>query len=387
MSEPANQSSAPLPATRPGRLPGRGFPYRIRIEQRLNQVPRWYTLWVSFLSVFVALLIGAGIIAMAGGNPWASYAHIAKASFGDIGVFSDTIVKAIPLMIVGLACALAFRMRLWNIGAEGQFFVGAFGASAVVLTPLLPETAPRWLFIITMIAAGMACGALWGFIPGFLKAKFGVNEIISTLMMNYIAVAWNDFFIFAVWTEGGFQMSHVFPKNAWLPRLTDLSAQVPAFRGLTTHLGLVFAIILAVIVWLILYRSRWGYEIRLIGDNPNAARYAGISTPRNIILVMMLSGALAGLAGMSEITGVVHRLQGSISPGYGFTGIIVAWLAKLNPLAVIFVSILFGALILAGREIQPSGVPKLIQGVILVCLIAGDYFLRYRISIVRRTEE
>ncbi len=205
-------------------------------------------------------------------------------------------------------------------------------------------------------------------------------------MMNYIAVAWNDFFIFAVWTEGGFQMSRVFPKTAWLPRLTELGSQFPIFRGLTTHLGLVFAIIAAVVVWLILYRSQWGYEIRLIGDNPVAARYSGISTAKNIILVMMVSGALAGLAGVSEITGVVHRLQGSISPGYGFTGIIVAWLAKLNPIAVIFVSILFGGLILAGREIQPSGVPKLIQGIILVCLIAGDFFLRNRISIVRRAE-
>ena len=202
-----------------------------------------------------------------------------------------------------------------------------------------------------------------------------------------IFVSVKCFFIYAVWTEGGFQMSRMFTRNAWLPRLTDYSAQVPLFRGLTTHFGLILALIVAVIVWLILYRSRWGYEIRLIGDNPNAARYAGISTSRNIVLVMMASGAIAGLAGMSEITGVVHRLQGTISPGYGFTGIIVAWLAKLNPAAVIFVSILFGALILAGREIQPSGVPKLIQGVILVCLIAGDFFLRYRISIVRRTEE
>jgi general nucleoside transport system permease protein len=387
MSEPVNQSSEPLVPARPGRLPGRIFPYRVVIEQRLATVPWWYTFWISFLSVFVALLIGAGIIALAGGNPWASYVHIAKASFGDMGVFSDTIVKAIPLMIVGLACALAFRMRLWNIGAEGQFYVGAFGASAVVLIPLLPETAPRWLFIILMMAAGMLFGAIWGFVPGYLKSKFGVNEIISTLMMNYIAVAWNDFFIYAVWSESGFQMSKVFPNNAWLPRLSDLSASIPAFRGLTTHFGLVLALILAFVVWFLLYRSRWGYEIRLIGDNPHAAHYSGISTSKNIILVMMASGAIAGLAGMSEITGVVHRLQGAISPGYGFTGIIVAWLAKLNPLAVVFVSILFGALILAGREIQPSGIPKLIQGVILVCLIAGDYFLRYRVRIVRRTEE
>ena len=203
-------------------------------------------------------------------------------------------------------------------------------------------------------------------------------------MMNYIAIAWNNFLIFAVWTEGGFQMSKVFPKTAWLPRLTDYAKSVQDFRGLTTHLGLLFAIVAAVMVWLILYRSQWGYEIRLIGDNPSAAHYAGISITKNIVLVMMLSGALAGLAGMSEVTGVVHRLQGTISPGYGFSGIIVAWLAKLNPFVVIFVSILFGALLLAGREIQPSGVPKMIQGIILVCLIASDFFLRYRISISRR---
>lgn len=360
------------------------LPFRIELEPRLVQPPRWYPWVLSLLSVVVALLIGAIVLAVAGGNPWASYAHIARASFGDIGVFSDTLVKAIPLMMVGLACTLAFRMKLWNIGAEGQFFIGAFGASAVVLLPVLPEDAPRWLFILTMIVFGMAAGAIWGFIPGFLKARFQVNEIISTLMLNYIAISWNNYFIFAVWSDGGFQMSKVFPRNAWLPRLTDYAETIPLFRGLTTHFGLVLALIAAVVVWLILYRSQWGYEIRLVGDNPRAAQYAGISITRNTVLVMMLSGALAGLAGMSEISGVVHRLQGAISPGYGFTGIIVAWLAKLNPIAVVPVSILFGALILAGREIQPSGIPKLLQGIILVSLIASDFLMRYRIRIYRK---
>jgi ABC-type uncharacterized transport system permease subunit len=238
-----------------------------------------------------------------------------------------------------------------------------------------------------MILMAMLAGAIWGFIPGYLKARFNVNEVISTLMLNYIAVAWNNYFIYAVWSEGGFQMSKMFQKNAWLPRLSDFAAQIPFSRGLTTHLGLVFGIIAAVVVWLILYRSRWGYEIRLIGDNPEAARYAGIDIKRNTILVMAVSGALAGLAGMSEITGVVHRLQGAISPGYGFTGIIIAWLAKLNPLAVVLVSVLFGALILAGREIQPSGIPKMIQGIILVSLIASDFFLRYRIRFVHTEVE
>jgi ABC-type uncharacterized transport system permease subunit len=362
------------------------LPFQVRFEPRMAQ-PGWMSAAISLGAVILALILGGIVLVLVGGNPIRAYAFMVKAAFGDIGVFSDTLTKATPLILTSLAAVIAFRMRLWNIGAEGQFFIGAFGASAVILTPLLaPETSP-WLFIPVMIIAGMIAGALWGWLPGFLKAKLNVNEIISSLMMNYIAVAWNNFFIFAVWSEGGFQMSPQFPKTAWLPRLTDLSAQIPAFRGLTTHLGLLFGIVASVVIWWVLYRSRWGYEIRLIGDNPEAARYAGINIVRNTILVMMLSGALAGLAGMAEITGVVHRLQGAISPGYGFTGIIIAWLAKLNPLLVVPIAVLFGGLILAGREIQPSGVSMLIQGIILVCLIASDFLLRYRVRFVIREQE
>ena len=365
-------------------LPKRRARYRIKIEPRLDQPPAWYPLLVSVSAIIVALILGGMVIASVGGNPFLSYAHIARASVGNIGVLSDTIVKATPLLLAALACSIAFRMKLWNIGAEGQFIMGAFGASAIVLAPVLPAEASRWLFIPVMAVAGMAAGAIWGFIPGYLKAKFNVNEIISSLMMNYIAIAWINFWIFAVWSEGGFQMSPMFPQTAWLPRLSEYASSMPFFRGLTTHAGLLLGIAAALVLWFIVYRSRWGYEIRLIGDNPHAAQYAGISITRNTIWVMMLSGALAGLGGMSEVSGVVHRLQTSpLAAGYGFTGIIVAWLAKLNPLAIILVSVLFGALILAGREIQPSGIPKMIQGIILVCLIASDFLLRYRVRVVR----
>jgi simple sugar transport system permease protein len=360
------------------------LPFALRFEPRLEEPPRWYPLLISLVAILISLVIGGLVIAYSGGDPFRSYAHIARASFGDIGVISDTIVKATPIMLTGLACSIAFRMKLWNIGAEGQFIMGAFGAGAVVLAPLLPAGTSPWIFIPVMALAGMLCGAFWGFIPGILKARLRVNEIITTLMLNYIAVAWINFWIFAVWSEGGFQMSPKFPENAWLPRLLDYAGAIPLFRGLTTHMGLLLGLLAAVAVWYIIYRSRWGYEIRLIGDNPRAAEYAGIDIKRNIVLVMMLSGALAGLGGMSEVTGVIHRLQTSpLAAGYGFTGIIVAWLAKLNPFAVVLVSILFGALILAGREIQPSGIPKLIQGIILVCLIASDFVLRYRVRIVR----
>ncbi len=363
-----------------------GARFRLRMEPRMEQ-PGWLGLIVSLGAVTFALVLGGIVLMLVGGDPIRAYAFMAKAAFGNIGVFSDTLVKATPLILVSLAAVVAFRMRLWNIGAEGQFYLGAFGASLVVLTPILPPETSPWLMIPAMMVMGMLAGALWGFIPGYLKAKYNVNEIISTLMMNYIAVAWNNYFIFDVWSEGGFQMSRQFPKTAWLPRLTDYAAQVPMFRGLTIHLGFVIALIAAGVVWWIMYRSRWGYEIRLIGDNPRAARYAGINIVRNTILVMMLSGALAGLGGMLEISGVVHRLQGAISSGYGFTGIIIAWLAKLNPILVVPISILFGGLLLAGREIQPSGIPMLIQGIILVCLIGSDFLFRNRIRLVQVGQE
>jgi simple sugar transport system permease protein len=353
------------------------WPFELQIEPRMDS-PRWLAPLVSLVAVILALVIGAVILAVIGGNPFRAYAHIAGAAFGSLGVFSDTLVKATPLIFTGTACAVAFKMKIWNIGAEGQFFMGALGASIVILAGVVSEDASRLVTLLAMAVGGAVFGAAWGFIPGILKAKLRVNEIITTLMLNYIAFALVNYFIFGVWSEGGFQMTRTFQRAAWLPRLSDLAEQFPIA-------GFIFAVIVAIIAWYILFRSLWGYEIRLIGDNPRAAKYAGINITRNTVLVLMLSGGIAGLGGMSEIAGVIHRLQGSISPGYGFTGIIIAWLAKLNPLIVIPVSILFGGLILAGREIQPAGVPRLIQGVILFMLIASEVFLRYRVRIARKT--
>jgi simple sugar transport system permease protein len=234
-----------------------------------------------------------------------------------------------------------------------------------------------------MMLAGAAAGAVWGLIPGLLRALLGVNEIITTLMLNYVALFWIQFWVFGPWSEGGFQQTETFPPEAFLPRLTDFSDSVPAFAGLTVHLGFLFGVAAAVVVWLVLERSRWGYEIRLVGDSPEAARYAGVDIKRLIIVVFAASGALAGLAGMSEVGGAVHRLQDRFSPGYGYTAIIIAYLARFDPLKVIVASILFGALILAGREIQPSGVPAMIQGVILFCLIVAEVFVRYRVRFER----
>ena len=338
---------------------------------------------MTIAAVAVALIISGVIIAAIGGDPVRSYLHILNAAFGSVGVLSDTLVKATPLLLTGLACALAFRMRLWNIGAEGQFLLGAWGASAVVLAPVLPAGTPGFIVIPAMMLAGALAGALWGLIPGVLRARLGVNEIITTLMLNYVALFWVQFWVFGPWSEGGFQQTAPFPPEAWLPRLTDFSAAVPALAGLTVHFGFIMGLAAAALLWLVLERSRWGYEIRLAGDSPRAARYAGIDIARNIIVVFAISGALAGLAGMSEVSGAVHRLQDRISPGYGFTAIIIAYLAHFDPLKVVVASVLFGALILAGREIQPSGVPAMIQGIILFSLIVAEVFVRYRVRIER----
>ena len=352
----------------------------VRLEPR-EEIPRWLSPALTILAVVVALIIGALILAFVGGDPVRAYLHILDAAFGSVGVISDTLVKATPLILTGLACSIAFRMRLWNIGAEGQFLLGAWGASAVILFPLLPAGTPSIVVIPVMMLAGAAAGALWGLIPGVLKAKLAVNEIITSLMLDYIALAWVQYWVFGPWSEGGFQQTHQFPTEAWLPRLTDFADVVPAFGGLTIHLGFVFAILVTAIVSVVVSRTRFGYELRLIGDNPRAARYAGIDIGRMIIVVFAISGALAGLAGMSEVSGVVHRLQDHISPGYGFTAIIIAYLARFGPWRVVVASILFGALILAGREIQPSGVPAMIQGIILFCLIGSDVLVRYRVRI------
>ncbi len=378
------------------------LPFILTFEKRVEDYPKWLPAATSIGSVVVAFIISGFLLKLVGGEPIKVGKFFFQATFGSWAVLSDTLVKATPLILVGLACTIAFKMKLWNIGAEGQFYMGAFFASLVVLVPLVPPETSAFIVLPLMAIMGMIGGAIWGFIPGILKAKLQVNEIITTLMLNYIAILWNNFWIFNKWSDAGFQMTPPFEKNAWLPRITDYARPYSEFietggglagfmtaiglerlSGMTLHLGFIVAVLAAVVIWWILERSKWGYEIKLIGDNKEAARYAGINIVRNIVLVMMVSGALAGLAGMTEITGVVHRLQERISPGYGFTGIIIAWLAKLNPFAVILVSVLFGALIVAGREIQPAGLSQLLQGIILFMVISSDVLLRYQIRFIR----
>jgi general nucleoside transport system permease protein len=383
------------------RVPGTS--YRLRFETRLDN-PGWVGALSSVLGVVLALIIGAFVLRMAGANnPIATYQEIFKEGFGTLadwraglvalftntdcpkgllcfGPISDTFVKASPILLTALACIIAFRMKQWNIGADGQMFMGAWAATAIAVF-ILPDTTNRIVMLVMMGLAGILAGTLYGAIPGYLKAWLNINEIITTLMLNYIAYKWVEFFVVVgPWSIGDFESTGRFPVVATWPRLTELAEKTPVFAGLTANPGILLGILVAVLLAWVIYRSRWGYEIRVIGNNPKAARYAGISLKWNILLVMGLSGALAGLAGMNEVA-ALRELNGRFQRGYGFTGVIIAWLARLNPLSAIFVSVLFGGLLVGTKLIQPAGIASMLQGVILFVVVGTELIFRYRVHL------
>jgi simple sugar transport system permease protein len=369
-------------------------PFSLKLEKRLEP-SRKVSFLVPIISFLLALVFGGILLAIVGANPFLTYQAMLEGAFGTVtqwqgGEFysvSETLVKSVPLMFTGLAVAIAFRMLFWNIGAEGQLVMGAVGAAGVALFfpdlfPFLPQS--RWVYLPLMIIAGLLAGAIWGLGPALLKAYLKVNEIITTLMLNYIAILWYQQLFQIAWKdpEGfGFPGSAAFGEFAWIPRFTG-----------RLHWGLFLAIAAAAFIWLVLDRSRWGYEIRLIGENVNAARYAGISIARNIVLVMLLSGGLAGVAGVVEVSAIAHRLQDGLAIGLGFSGIIVAWLAKLNPWGVLIWALLLAALFVGGDQIQismglPASVALVLQGAILFFVLGGDIFTRYRLRVIRTSAQ
>jgi simple sugar transport system permease protein len=374
---------------------------RIRVEKRLEP-SRAAAILVPVLSLFLALVLGGILLALVGANPIETYKAMLVGAFGSRYAISETLVKAVPLMLTGLGVSIAFRMLFWNIGGEGQLAMGGFATAGFALfvapkmmTALEPAVAvldgagldflatalPRTLALAGVIAAGFVGGALWGLVPALLKAYVGVNEIIVTLMMNYIAILWVEYLFYGPWKDPqgyGFPGTAEFANVTWLPR----------FTGTRVNLGLIIAVVAAFLIWILLNRTKWGYEIRVIGENPAAAKYAGINRVRNIVLVMILSAGLCGLAGMTEVAGISHRLQKGLTVGYGYTAIIVAWLAKLNPWGVLIVAFLLAGLLVGGDQIQitmglPASVALVLQGIILFLVLGGDILTQYRVVIER----
>jgi len=366
--------------------------FSIKLEKRLRPSRRMAIL-VSLASVMLAFLLGAVLLTVFDADPWDTYRAMLQGAFGtpeqwQEGQFysvTETLVKAIPLMLTGLAVSVAFRMLFWNIGAEGQLVMGGVAAAGVALWfPTLFPFVPLspWMYLPLMIVGSVLAGAAWALVPALLKSFLRVNEIITTLMLNYIAILWYQHLFNVIWKDPA---GYGFPGSAEIGEF----AQLPRFSG-RLHWGLGIAVAAAVLLWVVLERMRWGYEIRLIGENATAARYAGVSLGRNIVMVMLLSGGLAGIAGMVEVAGISHRLQQGLNVGYGFTGIIVAWLARLNPWGAILVATLLAALLVGGDQIQitmglPASVALVLQGAILFCVLGGDMFTRYRLRLVRKS--
>jgi simple sugar transport system permease protein len=358
------------------------LPFSVKFEKRL-EVSRRALILTPVVSLILALLFGALLLALAGANPWETYQAMAIGAFGSRYAITETLVKAIPLILTGMSVAIAFRMLFWNIGAEGQLVMGGIASAGIALFlterfAFLPQS--PWVWIPLMMLGAILAGALWGLIPALLKAYLDVNEIITTLMLNYIAILFYQYLYTTAWKDpAGFG----FPGSAEIPEF----AQLFRFSG-RLHAGLVIAIIAVFIVWIIMDKTRRGYEIRLIGENKRAAEYAGVSIIRNVILVMILSGGLAGLAGFSEVAGISRRLQQGLAAGYGFTGIIVAWLARLNPWGIVLVAVLLAGLLVGGDQIQitmglPASVGLVLQGAILLFVLGSDVFTRYRLRIIR----
>ena len=348
-----------------------------RLEKR-REVPRWAYFLVPLLSVCTGLLFAGLFILLTGKDPLLVYSLMLEGAFGSEYGITETVVKAIPLMLCSLGIALAFRMQLWNIGGEGQLYMGAFAATWLV------RACPDWpaaLLLPGMVVAAFIGGGIWALLAALPRAYGNVNETITSLLMNYIAILWVDYLVYGPWKDPkgfNFPLTAPFPPNALLPTLGDTRI----------HFGLLLALAAAIALYVILFHSKWGFEVRVSGESPCAARYAGMNYARNILLVMLISGGLAGVAGMTEISGITHRLQHGFSPGYGYSAIIIAWLARLHPGAMVVVSLLFGGLLVGGFSIQTSGFPaatvSMLQGAILFFVVGGELFMNYRLKRVGR---
>ncbi|HMQ54035.1 MAG TPA: ABC transporter permease [Anaerolineae bacterium] len=318
------------------------------------------------IGIAVGLLIGAVLIRLAGAEVGTAYTAMLRGAFGGQRQLTETALKAAPLLLVGLGLTVAFRARVWNIGGEGQYFMGALFGSVAALTL---STWPAVLLIPIMLLLGAIGGALWALVAGLLKVKQGMNVIISTLMLNYIAILLVQYL-----SRGPLQ-----DPNGFLPETAQFvaAARLPTLFDSRIHLGVVLALLLAPLVYLLLWRTPLGFRLRAVGSRESVARYAGIKVEWSILFVLAFSGALAGLAGLIEVSTLYTRLKGEISGGYGFTGILVALLGRMHPLGVVLAALFFAALTIGAQSMHiVSGIPHAladaIQAVIVLSVLAVD---------------
>ena len=334
------------------------------------------------IATFAALAVGAVMLLLLGANPFSAYGAMAEGAFGSGNALAETAVKAVPLLLVALGICIAFRANVINIGGEGQMIMGALFATVVGLA--LPSW-PGWVIIPLAIVAGFVGGAIWGAIPGGLKAYFGVNEILSTVMMNAIAVQIMNYLLRGPLIDPSqAEAASKIPQTAALEAAFRLPRLVPT----RLHLGAAIAIALAIVVYILLWRTTLGYRIRAVGQNPDAARYGGIRVRRQIVIALLLSGAFAGLAGAFQVYGLNYRMitDGSAS-GFtgsaGFNGIVAALFGQLHPIGAIPASFFFGALLVGANKLQrvmqvPSSFIIALNGLVVIFVVSSELWRRRR---------
>ncbi len=349
--------------------------------------PTLNALGVPLLAVLTAMIVGGLIIAFAGGDPFMAYIGLFEGAFGTPKALSETAVWASPYIFAGLAVALAFRGGLFNIGAEGQLAFGAVMAALIgyALPGWLHIDLPAFIHIPLAIGFGALAGALWAAIPGALKAYTGGHEVINTIMMNYIALNMTSFLL-----NGPMRDPNPLNVVARTPLIAESARIPPLFEGFRVHWGFVLALLVAGLVWWLLWKTTLGFEIRTVGANPDAAKYAGINVKRTIVLTMSLSGLLAGMAGVTEVTGLNYRHELGFSIGYGFDAIAIALLGKTHPLGVVLAALLFAAMRNGATRMQfltqiPVDIISVIQALILL-FVAADAIIRYIYRIRAREE-
>lgn len=347
----------------------------LKITKRSNLTKRQEYL-IRALAIVLALFCTALILLAFGLNPIRVYYAIVEGSLGTQLRIKQTIIKAVPLTITSLGILVAFKMKFWNIGGEGQIAMGAMAASYVALNY---GSLPKPVLLVLMALAGIVMGGFWAFIPALFKRKFGTNETIFTLMMNYIAIKFVMYLQYGPWMDpnaNGFPRVAPFPDNAILP----------TFLGV--HLGLLIAIVCVILIYFLMTYTKLGYEITVVGESYETARYAGMNIGKIVIVAMLISGGLCGLVGMIQASAVEKTLVAGISGGYGFTAIITAWLARLNAPVTAIVCVLFAMLLQGGAYIQlamnvPSSVAGIVQGTILFFVLGSEFFLQYKITLAR----
>jgi len=350
-------------------------------ERESIELPRLGGLVLSgarpILAVILALLVSAGLIWAAGGNPVEAYAALLDGSFGSAAALANTGVRAAPLLLAGFAVGLGFKAGLWNIGGEGQIYLGAATATAVGIIPL---PVPGWLHLLLAVMAGFAGGALWALVPAYLRAYRGVNEVCTTLMLNYVAayfVSWLLHEPTLLAEEGAFYpMSPPILPSAHLPILV---------KGTSLHAGLILAVVIGVVLYFVLRHTPFGFRTRMVGLNPEAARYAGVGVARHIFLVFLVCGGLGGLAGAGEVLGLKLRLFDFFASGVGYEGLALAILANGNPLGIVVGGVFFGSLKAGASKMQivtgiEASMALVIQALTVLFVIAIGFGERVRLT-------